>query len=119
MSLDKLPVIAVLTFCGFASAQSAENRTLPAGTMQRKARAACTSCHDEKIIVQQRLTKALWIREVDKMIKWGAILDASDRDGLIEYFSENFPSDKPPYVAPRSAASTRRSSASAGNKPRD
>ncbi|MBV9340029.1 MAG: hypothetical protein JO159_03960 [Acidobacteria bacterium] len=119
MSVDKLPAIAFLTLCGLAAAQSAGNQTLPAGTMQPKALAACTSCHDEKIIVQQRLTKALWIREIDKMIKWGAILDPSDRDRLIEYFSENFPPDKPAYVASRSAASRHRSSKSTGIKARD
>src|SRR5215469_15654680 len=76
---------------------------LPAGNMQKKARTACTMCHDARIIVQQRLNQAAWTKEVDKMVKWGAILNPSDRDALIEYLSSNFPPEKPPYVAPRSA----------------
>src|SRR5215469_11970682 len=78
---------------------------LPSGDMQNKAHTACTACHDASIVVQQRLNKAAWTKEVDKMVKWGAILNASDRDALIEYLSSNFPPEKAPYVAPRSARS--------------
>ena len=80
---------------------------LPAGDMQNKAGTACTSCHEASIIVQQRLSKAAWTKEVDKMVKWGAILNPSDRDALIGYLSSNFPPEKASYVAPRSARSKR------------
>jgi hypothetical protein len=86
-----------------ASAQPPASFELPAGPTQSKARAACTTCHDAHIIVQQRLSKAAWGKEVDKMIKWGAIVNPSDRDALVEYFSQNFTPEKPPYVAQRSA----------------
>ena len=80
---------------------------LPPGPMQSKARTGCTVCHDAHIIAQQRLSKAAWGKEVDKMIKWGAIVSPSDRDALVEYFSTSFAPDKPPYVAQRSASSKR------------
>jgi hypothetical protein len=65
-------------------------------------------CHDSSIIVQQRLSRPAWIKEMDKMMKWGALVNSKDRDALIDYFSVNFGSDKPPYVAPlTSAAKTR------------
>jgi cytochrome c5 len=67
---------------------------LPAGPMQETARNACTICHDAGIIVQQRLSKDAWTREVDKMVRWGTVLEAKDRDPLIEYLSSNFPPDK-------------------------
>jgi hypothetical protein len=86
----------------FAAAQTA-NIDLPPGAMQNKVHTACTTCHDAHIIVQQRLGKAAWGKEVDKMVKWGAILDSADRDSLIEYLSTSFPVDKPPYAAQRSA----------------
>jgi hypothetical protein len=35
------------------------------------------------------------------MMKWGAVVDASDRDALIDYLSTNFSPDEPPYQAPR------------------
>jgi hypothetical protein len=40
--------------------------------MQEKGVAACSTCHESRIIVQQRLSKPVWTKEVDKMIKWGA-----------------------------------------------
>lgn len=85
-----------------ATAQSPGASELPAGPMQNKARTGCTVCHDAHIIVQQRLSKAAWTKEVDKMTKWGAIVSPSDRDALIDYFSANFPPEKSPFVAQRS-----------------
>ncbi len=70
---------------------------LPAGAMQAKATTACTECHEARILLQQRLSKAAWAKEVDKMTKWGAVVDPADRDALIDYFSANFGPDKPPY----------------------
>jgi hypothetical protein len=76
---------------------------LPAGAMQAKATTACLECHEARIILQQRLTKAAWTKEVDKMTKWGAVVDASDRDALIDYLSANFGPDRPAYEPPRTA----------------
>jgi hypothetical protein len=75
-----------------------------AGPIQEKATAACTSCHEARIIVQQRLSQAAWTKEMDKMIKWGAQVDPKDRDALIDYFSANFGPDQAAYEAPRTAA---------------
>ena len=86
-------------------AQSASSPELPAGPMQAKATTACTECHDARIIVQQRLSKATWTKEVDKMTKWGALVDPPDRDALIDYLAANFGVDKPEYVAERSRSS--------------
>ena len=77
---------------------------LPPSPIQQKVRAACTECHEANIIVQQRLGKGAWTKEVDKMVKWGAVVDPADRDSFIEYLSTNFPADKPPEPAPRSEA---------------
>src|SRR5271169_6981909 len=76
---------------------------LPAGAMQAKATTSCLECHEARIILQQRLSKAAWTKEVDKMVKWGAVVDAGDRDGLIDYLSTNFSPDQPPYEAPRTS----------------
>src|ERR1700689_1745561 len=82
-------------------AQSAE---LPAGPAQAKVTTACLECHESRIITQQRLSKGAWTKEVDKMIKWGALVDSADRDSFIEYLSTNFPPDKAPQQMPRTAA---------------
>jgi hypothetical protein len=109
MSKLKLLALCIFIAClgAFAGEQSAGAPELPLGAIQNKARTACTTCHDAHIIVQQRLSKAAWGKEVDKMIKWGAIVNPSDRDALVECFSANFAPDKPAYVAQRSASGKR------------
>jgi hypothetical protein len=85
----------------------AQSPDLPPGSAQAKVRTACLECHDANIIVQQRLSKAAWTKEVDKMIKWGALVEAADRDSFIDYLSTNFPPDKAPAEMPR-AGSTKK-----------
>ena len=104
-----LAILAVATTSPFwALSEKAEpakvTEDLPPGPIQTKATTACLECHEARIILQQRLTKAAWTKEVDKMIKWGAVVDPTDRDGLIDYFSTNFSPDQPPYVPPRTVA---------------
>jgi hypothetical protein len=103
--MSRLSVIAVLfaALCCVTAlgAQSAANPELPPGPMQAKVTTACTECHEARIIVQQRLNKAAWTKEVDKMTKWGALVDAQDRDAFVDYLSTNFGVDKPAYVADR------------------
>lgn len=104
MSKGKLFAFSLLAIAmAGADAQPPPKVELPAGPMQGKARNACTACHDAHIVVQQRLSKTAWGKEVDKMIKWGAIVDPSDREALVDYFSQNFTPDKHAYVAQRSA----------------
>jgi len=96
---------AAVALAGESSPNSSSNSKdqMPAGPMQEKAVAACSTCHEARIIVQQRLTKPAWTKEVDKMIKWGAEVDPKDRDALIDYLSANFGPDQPAFAAPRSA----------------
>ena len=96
-----LLVAALLLAC--LAVLYAQPPDLPAGPMQAKVQRACMRCHDSRIIEQQRLNKAAWTKEVDKMIKWGAVVDPGDRDAMIEYLNTNFPADKEPYVAPKTA----------------
>ncbi len=102
-------VILALAVLGAAVALAGESSSpdsssqLPAGAMQERAAEACSTCHEARIIVQQRLAKPAWTKEVDKMIKWGAEVDPKDRDALIDYFSANFSPDQSAYAAPRSA----------------
>lgn len=81
--------------------------SLPKGPMAEKAATACTECHEARIIIQQRLGKAAWSKEVDKMIKWGAVVDPNDRDALIDYLSVNFSPERPPYEPSRTSEKKR------------
>jgi len=98
-----LVVLALTLMSPFAASQKA-TEDLPPGPMQAKATTACTECHEARIILQQRLNKGAWTKEVDKMMKWGAVVDASDRDALIDYLSTNFSPEQPPYDAPRTSS---------------
>ena len=97
-----LLVVAITLMSSFAASQKT-TEDLPAGPMQSKATTSCTECHEARIILQQRLNKGAWTKEVDKMMKWGAVVDASDRDALIDYLSTNFSPDQPPYEPPRTS----------------
>ncbi len=96
-------VASVPTCLGFSQQPTHAQPTeqLPPGPMAAKATTSCLECHEARIILQQRLSKASWTKEVDKMIKWGAVVDAADRDALIEYLSTNFSPDQPQYSPPR------------------
>jgi hypothetical protein len=100
------PIVAVLSLSTpLLRAQSPE---LPPGAMQHKVTSSCTECHDARIILQQRLSPTAWGKEIDKMIKWGAVVDPADRATFIEYLSVNFPPDKAPEVMPRALQAKRR-----------
>jgi hypothetical protein len=96
------------TVLGSMALLQAQSPDLPPGPAQAKVRTACTECHEASIIVQQRLNKAAWTKEVDKMIKWGALVEPTDRDSFIDYLSTNFPEDKPPAEMPRTVSTKKR-----------
>lgn len=47
-------------------------------------------CHGDDVISQQRLTRAQWDRELNKMVGWGAKVKDEDRAGLLEYLFTNY-----------------------------
>ena len=105
--LNTIALLA-LTWLGSIPLLRGQSPDLPPGPAQAKVRTACLECHDASIIVQQRLSRAAWTKEVDKMIKWGALVEAADRDSFIDYLSTNFPSDKTPEEMPRTAPTKKR-----------
>ena|ERR1051326_2612839 len=109
MSKRKAASLAIATFALSAiPALRAQSPELPAAPIRDKVNTACTECHESRIILQQRLSKGAWTKEVDKMIKWGAVVDAADRDAFIDYLSQNFPPEKAGEEMPRSAVPKRR-----------
>jgi cytochrome c553 len=63
---------------------------LPAGEGREHVVARCLGCHEADLITQQRLSPAGWGREVDKMIRWGAVVEASERAPMIAYLAAHF-----------------------------
>ena len=52
---------------------------------------ACMTCHEADLIASQRLTRAGWVRSVDKMIRWGAVVPEADKEGLVDYLAARYP----------------------------
>ena len=77
-------LIAVSTV-GTAGAQE-----LPAGPGREVVAARCLSCHEPDLIVQQRLTRTGWMRSVDKMVRWGATVEAAEREPMLDYLAAYF-----------------------------
>ncbi len=50
----------------------------------------CLTCHEDDVIRQQRLTRAQWDRELNKMSGWGAQVSPDLRESFLDYLSANF-----------------------------
>jgi cytochrome c5 len=74
-----------------AAAPSAQAPTeLPDGQAGEVVRAKCLICHRADLIRQQRLTRAGWERELDKMIQWGAEVHDTEGELVLDYLVSNF-----------------------------
>jgi hypothetical protein len=82
--------LLAFTFAAFAADQA----TLEKGMKEEQR--TCIPCHSLRIIHSNRLSRAGWNKELDKMAGWGT--KYSDRDAILEYLVANFGDDKP--VAP-------------------
>ena len=65
-------------------------RALPEGEGRALAAASCLSCHDQTLIVAQRLDPGRWQREVEKMMRWGVPLEEKEKEILTRYLAEHF-----------------------------
>lgn len=68
----------------------AAEQDLPEGKGVEIARDKCVVCHEADVIRGQRLSKAGWTREVEKMIRWGASVNDAEKAILVDYFSAHF-----------------------------
>jgi mono/diheme cytochrome c family protein len=55
---------------------------------------SCIPCHSLRLVHSQRLSRAAWGKELDKMAGWGTRI--TDRDALLEYLAADFGEDKAP-----------------------
>ena len=82
------------TFCLLLSSCSnllaADAALIEKGKAEEK---RCAGCHSVKIISTQRLSRAGWERELDKMVRWGS--EIKDREALLAYLVDTFGDDKP------------------------
>jgi len=83
------PFVAALVLA--INAHAADPETIARG--QKAEARSCIPCHGLMIIHTNRLSRAAWNRELDKMANWGG--KSPDRDALLEYLVTNFGDDKP------------------------
>lgn len=83
---------AILIGAAALAALAADQATLDRG--QKEAGLACTPCHSLRLVQSQRLSRATWNKELDKMAGWGTKI--GDREALLEYLVANYGDDKPP-----------------------
>jgi mono/diheme cytochrome c family protein len=80
-----------LLVAGAAALTAADPAAIERGRAEEKR--SCTACHGLRISHSQRLSRAVWDRELTKMTGWGATI--GDREALLEYLVANFGDDKP------------------------
>lgn len=100
-NLTTLKIVLMLAAAMLASSVSfqrtpvsAAQQDLPNGKGVELARDKCVTCHEADLIIAQRLSKQGWTREVEKMIRWGAVVNDAEKETLVEYFSAHFPQRK-------------------------
>jgi mono/diheme cytochrome c family protein len=64
---------------------------LPPGPSSQLVASRCLTCHGADLIRQQRLSRPGWIRELDKMIRWGASMTEAERDAAADYLAASLP----------------------------
>lgn len=60
---------------------------------QKEEQRTCLPCHSLRLIHTNRLSRAGWNKELDKMAGWGA--KYPDRDAILEYLIATYGDDKP------------------------
>jgi hypothetical protein len=80
----------VLLLLSSGAVWAADQATLERGQKEER---SCVACHSLRLVHSQRLSRAAWNRELDKMAGWGA--KYSDREALLEYLVVNYGDDKP------------------------
>lgn len=63
---------------------------LPAGAGKSQVESACYRCHSADLLLQQRLTEKQWTATVEKMMRWGAVVEEKDKPKIIAYLAKHF-----------------------------
>ena len=83
----------LLSTCAFAAGIDIE-------AAKKAEQRACIQCHSLRLIHSQRLSRAAWQKELDKMAGWGA--EMKDKQLLLDYLAAEYSDSKPVPQAPLS-----------------
>jgi len=73
---------------------------IPAGEGSEILRRRCLGCHAADLMRQQRLSRSGWERELTKMISWGAAVEDSEKNELVDYLTAHFGVERRSQQAP-------------------
>jgi len=96
--------VLILVCLAAGAALAADQAVLDRG--KKEEARACFACHSLRLIHSQRLPRATWSKELDKMSGWGTKIQ--DREALLEYLVANFGDDKPATPPAMSGDGTRK-----------
>jgi hypothetical protein len=96
--------LLVLAFALGAAGQTTGEKAQLIAQGQKEEQRACLPCHSLRIIHSNRLSRAGWNKELDKMAGWGT--KYTDRDALLEYLVATYGDDKP-VIPPEMSADGR------------
>ena len=85
-----LAFLACLNFFG-SCVFAADAQVLESGKQEEQR--SCIQCHSLRLVDSQRLSRAAWEKEINKMIGWGA--PVRDKQALLEYLAEECSDSKP------------------------
>jgi mono/diheme cytochrome c family protein len=95
---SRQPLLKLFVAVGFALTAIFDVRlvaqdapALPPGPSSQLVASKCLTCHGADLILQQRLARTGWIRELDKMIRWGATMSETERDAAADYLAASLP----------------------------
>ncbi len=84
-------LLLAFTVAAGAADQAVAQATIEKG--QKEEQRVCLPCHSLRIIHSNRLSRAGWNKELDKMAGWGT--KYAERDAILEYLVATFGDDKP------------------------
>ncbi len=91
-----------VALCSVVYAQKAKDegwsQLLPPGDGRQAVLESCTTCHNLKVVVEARLSRAAWTKDVNDMIQRGAPLFPEEIDPITTYLSKVFGPDVPKLV---------------------
>ena len=88
----KLALLAAMLSVGVSLnwQTSMASQDLPPGKGVELANTKCVTCHEADLIRAQRLTKTGWTREVEKMVRWGAVVTDAEKEPLLNYLANSY-----------------------------
>jgi cytochrome c5 len=91
MSKLKLLILCCAAACAVTRGLGAGAQDLlPAGAGVAVVRDKCVTCHEADLIVQQRLSRTGWTREVEKMMRWGSVVTDAEKETIVNYLTAQF-----------------------------